>query len=98
MTLLIDSGADANSANSSGFTPLMELLFNCNLPGVQLLLSKGANVNSANTSTGSVKFGPIQLVGLTPLMIAAPYCHADVMKALLDAGADVNAKDIRNMT
>lgn len=96
--LLIDSGADANLANSGGFTPLMSALLNCNLPTVQLLLSKGANVNAANTSTGSVKFGPIQLVGLTPLMIAAPYCHAGVVKSLLDAGADVNAKDIRGMT
>jgi len=98
MRLLLAKGADPKAASDGGGTPLMDAVSTCNIKAVDLLISKGAKADTHISFAGTVKFGPIALVGLTPLMSASAYCHADVVKALLNAGADVKAHDVRNMT
>ena len=56
---------------------------NCTLPATRAVIEKGADLNAGLVNAGTVKFGPIQLIGLTPLMIASPYCGAEVAQALL---------------
>lgn len=98
MRLLLAKGADPKAAADGGGTPLMDAVSNCNLKAVELLIARGATADSHITFAGTVKFGPIALVGLTPLMSGSAFCHADVVQALLKAGADVKAHDVRNMT
>jgi hypothetical protein len=50
LALLCDAGADVNSADSSGRTPLMHAALCGRLPAVDLLLARGANVACADRS------------------------------------------------
>ncbi|MEN6414706.1 MAG: ankyrin repeat domain-containing protein [Veillonellales bacterium] len=60
--LLVDAGADINSVNHSGVSPLMTAVSNPpNIAMVQYLLSRGADVSQANSE------------GNTPLMITARF-------------------------
>jgi ankyrin repeat protein len=96
--LLLAAGSDARNVAKSGFTPLLGAVYNCDLPSIRALLAKGADPNARVTDAGTVKFGPIQLIGMTPMLNATAYCKGDVVQALLDAHGDVNAHDIRGMT
>jgi ankyrin repeat protein len=96
--LLLAKGADVNIADKANFTPLLGAAGSGNVELVKLLLAKGAKVNVANTFSGTVKFGPIQLIKLTPLMMATPHGTPELVRALLDAGAEINATDSRGMT
>ena len=98
MRVLVEKGANVNSAERDGGTPLLYAAGSRNLAAVKLLLAKGANVNAANTDGGTVKNGKLALVKLTPLMMAASYGSPELVRTLLDAGAEVNASDIRGMT
>lgn len=80
MKLLVEAGADVNSANDFGATPLMWCAGD--LAKARYLLSKGANVKARSK------------VGRTPLMIAAN-CDgsAEIARLMIEKGADVKAKD-----
>lgn len=82
---LIAAGANPNTADEDGQTPLHIAAFEGHLGAVQALLDAGADVNARDA------------MQWTPIFKAA-YNHeqdcgyAPVVKALADAGADVNAR------
>ena len=82
----LDKGANIESKNEVGATPLIFASAKGQKEVVALLLDRGANVN-AKTSTG-----------ITPLMAAASGGYADIVKLLLAKGADVYAKDQQGLT
>jgi ankyrin repeat protein len=80
---LIEQGADVNSRDKNGWTPLMYAASYAKPATeiLQFLLAKGADVNARNKQ------------GQTALMIAAAGRKGEAVKALLAKGADINAKD-----
>ena len=84
VSLLIENGADVNSIDNGGKTPLMDALDNRwtgyphNPEVVSLLLDAGAEVNACNDN------------GWTPLMYASRSCcpKPEIIMLLLDEGAD----------
>ena len=79
MRLLLDKGADVNTANDAGATALMWAVDD--LAKTRLLLDSGANVNARSSD------------GRTPLLAAAArYGTGAVIKLLLEHGADPNAQ------
>ena len=79
--LLIRAGANANTANDFGMTPLSRACTNGSALLVDLLLKAGANPNT-----------PIA-TGETPIMTCAGSGNADAVRMLIARGADVNAKE-----
>ena len=77
--LLLDAGADANSANSIGTTVLMEAAASGSVAAVKTLLDRGADANAK------------ALRDQTALMFAAARNRADVVRLLGPRGADLNA-------
>jgi len=75
------SGADVNSRDDDGETPLMRAADDGHTAIVETLLKSGADVNAIDED------------GETALMMAAEEGHAQIVKLLLDAGANANAKD-----
>jgi len=76
---LLDQGADPNTRNDAGATPLMRAV--TDLEKTRLLLERHADVNARSGD------------GRTPLLIAAGLTGAaPVVKLLLDAGAAINVK------
>ena len=53
MQLLIDAGADVNSADSDGITPLIVAAQSGHQQSVQLLIDEGADVNKTDTGMES---------------------------------------------
>ncbi|RBA14089.1 hypothetical protein FPRO05_02881 [Fusarium proliferatum] len=84
VNLLLDHGADINSADNSGRTPLSRTAV-FDAQACELLLDRRADIDRADNN------------GRTPLSHAAG-CHPRAIKLLLDRGADVNAADNRGMT
>jgi ankyrin repeat protein len=82
----LKDGADVNTKNNKGETPLMFAASSGNPDLVPLLLSAGADVN-AKSDRGS-----------TPLMWAASDGDPDIVALLLKAGANVNAKNVHGWT
>lgn len=85
---LLDSGADIESRNEDGSTPLIWAASFAQADVLKLLLSRGAMLNVRDKS------------GNTPLTAAACQCAVatmnsadEVIKILLDTGADVNARN-----
>ncbi len=95
--LLLAAGADAKAIDGAGFGAMHGVL-SCSLPLLESLKARGANINQQNTFGGSVKKGPVQLIGISPLMLASTHRETPIVKFLLDSGADVKAKDVRGMT
>jgi ankyrin repeat protein len=83
---LIEAGADVNSQNNSGVTPLMNAAGMGNKEAVELLIQKGADVNHRTSGN------------YTPLMQAALVGQMEMVKILLDAGADPSVKDAGGRT
>jgi uncharacterized protein len=83
MTEALDGGANIESLNEYGWTPLMQAVINGDTAGLSLLLQRGAKVNVASQS------------GSTPLLYAVngDSDMMDIVKILLKAGADIDAKD-----
>ena len=85
MRILLDAGADPNTANAFAATPLMWCAGDA--AKVELLLSKGAKVNVRSS------------LGRTPLLIAAAYDGAtEAARLLIKKDADVNARDKSGMS
>ena len=81
MQQLLDKGADVESKDSSGWTPLLWAAWNGNEEIIQLLLDKGADIESKDSS------------GLTPLSWAAEKGHKEIVQLLLDRGANIESKN-----
>ncbi|KAE8253894.1 hypothetical protein A4X13_0g3623 [Tilletia indica] len=81
LKMLIQLGAEVESRDESGWTPLMSAASAGSLDYVRLLLDSGASPTATNTR------------GLTPLHYAASKGHTDVGRCLLEYGAEVNARD-----
>ncbi|XP_025405270.1 receptor-interacting serine/threonine-protein kinase 4-like, partial [Sipha flava] len=76
----IDKGADVNTKDNRGKTPL-HIAAKRDLLGIaKLLLDKGANVNAQENRFGR-----------TSLHLAAEEGHLDIIKYLIEKGADVDA-------
>jgi len=84
--LLLRAGANANTANDLGVTPLWPAAENGSSAMVRRLLASGANPNLALLS------------GETPLMIGARSGYPDVVEQLLAKGANINAHGTRGQT
>lgn len=89
---LLAEGADVNSKDSLGRTPLLHALEhgNINLAVLQTLLAARADVNARDKG------------GLTPLSAAVTVAWGNdrvtIIRELLAAGADINAKNIAGAT
>jgi uncharacterized protein len=78
--LLLERGAEPNTADNDGVTPLWIAAGNGDVEMAQLLLAHGANPNADEA-------------GLTPLHVAASYNFSEMAQLLVAAGADVNKGD-----
>lgn len=83
---LIKKGADVNTTNSRGETPLMHAIQNQHLPVVQLLVEAGADVNAKNIDE------------INPLAVAFINYRLDIAEFLIGLGADVNYSDSKGNT
>jgi len=80
------SGADPNTVNNKGKTPLHEASYDGREPIVYMLLAKGAKVNVKDEK------------GCTPLHDTVYYDKDVVVQLLIKAGADVAAKNGEGFT
>ena len=78
---LISNGADVNSKNGDGFTPLHVAAVRNRRAVVKLLIDHGADVNTKAED------------GRTLLHHVAREGHVNIVKLLLDSGSDLSAKD-----
>ncbi len=78
---MLDEGADVNTPDEDGRTPLMYAAFNGHIEIIRLLLEKGATVNTCDSN------------GRTALMMASSGPYPAVVKILLDNKADPNIAD-----
>ncbi|KAF8368189.1 gfi-2 [Pristionchus pacificus] len=76
---LLDLGADPNSHNEDGLTPLHQCAIDDNVDIMTLLISRGANVNARDTECW------------TPLHAAACCAHINVVHILIESGANLLA-------
>src|SRR5205085_2276760 len=97
MRLLLAKGAEVDSRNQEGETPLFKAATSLRADAVRLLLEHHASVNVPTTWYGSVRNGQIALLKLTPLHQAATFGPPDMVRSLLKAGAEVNVRDSRGL-
>jgi hypothetical protein len=83
---LLDAGADIETTNQMGATPLMWAALNGRASVVTMLLERGADINARTKS------------GVSALSAAASKGHADVVKVLLAHRADVTSRDNKGRT
>ena len=76
--LLIDNGADLNSENINGSTPLMYAIFYTNLSIVKLIVERGCDINFVNK------------INYTPLSFAFYRDKENIFKYLIQYGADID--------
>jgi len=87
--LLIQRGADVNTTDKWGWTPLYWVVNNgVGLDFLKILIAHGAKVNSKYQSQ----------TGETALIAEALFGRTEAVKLLLEAGADIHAKDDRGQT
>ena len=79
--LLLDAGADVNTQNSYGDTPLMEAVRYADIDTVEKIILKEADVNVQNNA------------GNTALIEAAVHNRFNVVNLLMRHGADINAQN-----
>ena len=84
--LLLESGADVNTRDTNGDTPLITAAFMGFNETIKLLLEKGADVNAKNN------------LGSTALMEAATMNRPEAVEILLKRGADTKATNIAGLT
>jgi len=80
--LLIERGADFETPNQNGDTPLLLAVREGNEVLTELLLEKGADMNIKNQD------------GRDAVQLAAWRGHANILKLLLEKGAVINARNI----
>jgi ankyrin repeat protein len=93
VAILVRHGADIESTDDRGNTPLMNAAGRGAGPMVQALLDAGAKVNESNRQmyqSGSSHYKNYYY-GFTPLMCAVSDGHTAIARTLLRAGANVNA-------
>ena len=78
--LLIEHGAEVDTRNNDGETPLYFAASNGHIEVVQFLIEQHSDVNACDSD------------GRSCLWTAALNGHTDVMRALVSAGADVNLR------
>lgn len=78
---LLNAGADLNTADEDGGTPLHVACTYGRVEIIHLLLERGADPEARNS------------LGYTPLILACLYQETDIIRLLLSHGADVNAVD-----
>jgi ankyrin repeat protein len=90
MNVLVSAGANVNTKNEYGSTPLIEAAISSgSLKAIKVLISKGANPNIAND------------YGFTPLHYVSMFNskdHEEKARILLDGGAKINLKDKKGNT
>ena len=84
--LLIQCGADANTPDKGGYTPLYFAVHNDDLDYLKILIAHGAKVDTKCTG------------GETALMSGAITGRTEAVKLLLEAGANINAKNDNGQT
>jgi ankyrin repeat protein len=77
---IIGNGADLETIDSEGKTPLMNAVYYKHPELTTFLIEKGADVNAKEPN------------GWTPLMFASMGGNSEIAKILIDGGADVNTK------
>jgi ankyrin repeat protein len=87
---LLAEGADPNSGNRRGETPLHWAAINSDVKLVAALLAAGADPNGSTRSKHAVGSGAAKA---TPLHFAASRSSLEVVDCLLQAGADPRAVD-----
>jgi ankyrin repeat protein len=83
---LIEKGANVNSADEFGYTPLMLLFSNSEkfpFDSIKLLIKKGADVNARKLDGQSILH----------ILIAAKSSNFEAIRFLVENGANVNSKD-----
>jgi hypothetical protein len=75
---LLENGADVDSRDEAGMTPLHSVAFLGHIKTARLLIKYGADVNAINDK------------GETPLHLAADGGQLEIVKLLLDSGAEIN--------
>lgn len=78
--LLIDEGANVNSKDDFGRTPLHLAAESCQKDIIELLLVKGAEIDEKDED-----------YGFTPLHYAARFGNKHVVEYLITKGSDINA-------
>ncbi len=79
--LLLEAGADVNTQNNYGDTPLMEAVRYADVDTVEKIILKGVDINAHNKK------------GYTALMEAAVYNRFNIVNLLMRHGADINAQN-----
>jgi ankyrin repeat protein len=74
--LLLDRGADINTRDIFGWTPLHSAAYMRRIDVIRVLLERGANT------------GPEDKQGRTPFSLAKKYGHDEIMKLLSEHGAE----------
>lgn len=77
----LQGGANVNSRDDNGCTPLVGAAGGGHLSTVSMLIENGADVNTPCNN------------GANPLFLAASRGHGDIVRLLLDKGADLNRTD-----
>jgi ankyrin repeat protein len=88
---LVNAGAQVNTFDTRGFTPLMEAAYKGLNTLIQPLISAGADLAATSNERSMIP-------GLTPLMWAAYAGNAEGVKTLLADGADFRAKGFQDQT
>ena len=86
VSVLVEAGADPDSADAEGWTPLRAAAWGGHAPAVQVLLRSGAQVDACDSE------------GRTALRAAAWAGHEQVVNCLLAAGAKVDGHDRQGRT
>lgn len=82
LRMLLKSGAEVASTDSSGWTPLHHAAAHGRVGNVEVLLDMSAPISPPSGAQWDV----------TPLHLAAQHGHGHIAKLLLDSGADPNAR------